>query len=106
MRRMLLTQKAMAEGGRMLAYSTALLVDKDAFASDEDQRKEASELLALLTPIAKAFMTETGFECASLALQCFGGHGIFKNGVWSKTCAIAVSPCCTRALRVFRRWIY
>ncbi|HMW70677.1 MAG TPA: acyl-CoA dehydrogenase C-terminal domain-containing protein [Cellvibrionaceae bacterium] len=78
-RRMLLTQKAMAEGGRMLAYSTALLVDKDAFASDEDQRKEASELLALLTPIAKAFMTETGFECASLALQCFGGHGYIQE---------------------------
>lgn len=78
-RRMLLTQKAIAEGGRMLAYSTALLVDKDACASDETERKEASELLALLTPIAKAFMTETGFECSSLAIQCFGGHGYIQE---------------------------
>ncbi|MEY4588253.1 MAG: hypothetical protein RL497_329 [Pseudomonadota bacterium] len=78
-RRMLLTQKAMAEGGRMLAYSIALLVDKDACAADETERKEAGELLALLTPIAKAFMTETGFECASLALQCFGGHGYIQE---------------------------
>jgi alkylation response protein AidB-like acyl-CoA dehydrogenase len=78
-RRMLLTQKAIAEGGRMLAYSTALLVDKEARATNLDERKEASELLALLTPIAKAFMTETGFECASLAIQCFGGHGYIQE---------------------------
>lgn len=73
-RRMLLTQKAFAEGGRMLAYYIAQLVDLDAHGSDE-QKIEAGELLGLLTPIAKAFMTETGFESANLALQCFGGHG-------------------------------
>jgi alkylation response protein AidB-like acyl-CoA dehydrogenase len=78
-RRMLLTQKAFAEGGRMLAYSTALLVDVEEYSPDEAARKEAGELLALLTPIAKAFMTETGFESASLALQCFGGHGYIQE---------------------------
>ncbi len=73
-RRMLLTQKAFAEGGRMLAYYIAQLVDNDAHGSD-DKKAEAGELLGLLTPIAKAFMTETGFESANLAMQCFGGHG-------------------------------
>jgi alkylation response protein AidB-like acyl-CoA dehydrogenase len=74
-RRMLLTQKAFAEGGRMLAYYIALLVDVEANGLDKNASLEAAELMALLTPIAKAFMTETGFESANLAMQCFGGHG-------------------------------
>ena len=74
-RRMLLTQKAFAEGGRMLAYYIAQLVDLDAHSSDETQKEEAADLLAFLTPIAKAFMTEVGFESANLGMQCFGGHG-------------------------------
>ncbi len=74
-RRMLLTQKVFAEGGRMLAYYIAQWVDKEAYAQDAAQKEEAADLLALLTPIAKAFMTEVGFESANLGLQCFGGHG-------------------------------
>ncbi len=73
-RRMLLTQKAFAEGGRALIYYAAQLVDKTKHASDEE-KAEAETLLALLTPIAKAFLTEVGFESANLGLQCFGGHG-------------------------------
>ena len=73
-RRMLLTQKAFAEGGRMLAYFIAQQVDIEEYTEGETQ-KQASDLLAFLTPIAKAFMTETGFESANLAMQCFGGHG-------------------------------
>ncbi len=72
-RRMLLTQKAFAEGARMLIYYAALLADIEQHSSE--QNAEETELLALLTPIAKAFVTETGFESANLALQCFGGHG-------------------------------
>ncbi len=78
-RRMLLTQKAFAEGGRMLAYSLAQLVDIEDHSQDAAAKQEASELLALLTPIAKAFMTETGFEAASLGMQCFGGHGYIQE---------------------------
>ncbi len=78
-RRMLLTQKAFAEGGRMLLYYTAQLVDIEHLSGDEQEREEASELLALLTPIAKAFLTETGYEAANLGLQCFGGHGYIKE---------------------------
>lgn len=74
-RRMLLTQKAFAEGGRMLAYYISQLVDVESHGVDETEQKEAGELLAFLTPIAKAFMTESGFESANLGMQCFGGHG-------------------------------
>ncbi|MCW8885613.1 MAG: acyl-CoA dehydrogenase C-terminal domain-containing protein [Motiliproteus sp.] len=74
-RRMLLTQKAFAEGGRALAYFAAQQVDIVAESEDVQQREQADMLLSFLTPIAKAFMTETGFEAANLGLQCFGGHG-------------------------------
>ncbi len=78
-RRMLLTQKAFAEGGRALIYYCAQLVDKVKLSDDEDVRKEADTQLAFLTPIAKAFLTETGFESANLGLQIFGGHGFISE---------------------------
>ncbi|WP_185230409.1 acyl-CoA dehydrogenase C-terminal domain-containing protein [Teredinibacter franksiae] len=77
-RRMLLTQKAFAEGARMLIYYAAQLIDTEQFSQGEEQLA-AGELLALLTPIAKAFVTETGFESANLAIQCFGGHGYIRE---------------------------
>lgn len=78
-RRMLLTQKALAEGARMLIYFTAQQVDIVDRAEDEEARKAADELLGFMTPIAKAFVTETGFEAANLGLQCFGGHGYISE---------------------------
>ena len=78
-RRMLLTQKAFAEGNRMLLYFTSLQVDISEHSTDENIKLEAEEILALLTPIAKAFITETGCESANLALQCFGGHGYIRE---------------------------
>ncbi len=81
-RKMLLTQKAIAEGGRALVYFTAMQVDKASRSDNEDQRKEADALLAFITPIAKAFLTELGFESANHGLQIFGGHGyIAESGM-------------------------
>ncbi len=74
-RRMLLTVKALAEGGRMLAQYCGQLLDVIAYSQDEATRKQANDLLVLLTPIAKGFITECGFEGATLAQQVFGGHG-------------------------------
>ncbi len=78
-RRMLLTQKALAEGGRMFIYRCAQLVDISHKSPSEEARAKAEQELALLTPIAKAFLTETGFESANLGLQVFGGHGYIKE---------------------------
>ncbi|GMG87668.1 acyl-CoA dehydrogenase C-terminal domain-containing protein [Biformimicrobium ophioploci] len=73
-RRMLLTQKAFAEGGRMMMLYCLQMADR-LVSEDEAERKLADDLLAFLTPIAKAFLTETGFESANLGMQVFGGHG-------------------------------
>ncbi|NVK40853.1 MAG: acyl-CoA dehydrogenase C-terminal domain-containing protein [Oceanospirillaceae bacterium] len=74
-RNMLLTQKAFAEGGRALIHYCGQLVDQVKQGASDEQREEADALLAFLTPIAKAFLTETGFEAANQGLQVFGGHG-------------------------------
>ena len=73
-RRMLLTQKAFAEGGRMLMAYCGKLLDQFQ-AKDEERAKIADDTMSYLTPIAKAFLTEAGFESANHAMQCFGGHG-------------------------------
>ncbi|MGH8031379.1 MAG: acyl-CoA dehydrogenase family protein, partial [Luteimonas sp.] len=81
-RRMLLTQKALIEGGRLLGYHSASLVDATAHASSEDARKHADALLGFLTPIVKACLTEWGVECTYHAQQCYGGHGyIHEHGM-------------------------
>lgn len=77
-RKMLLTQKAFAEGGRALIYYCAQLVDKVKMAEGDD-KAQADALLAFLTPIAKAFLTEVGFESANHGLQVFGGHGFISE---------------------------
>jgi alkylation response protein AidB-like acyl-CoA dehydrogenase len=74
-RRMLLTQKAIAEGGRCLTLHCAKLVDVIATEPDATKKAEADAMLSLLTPIAKAFLTEAGYEAASFGVQVFGGHG-------------------------------
>ncbi|HET6435518.1 MAG TPA: acyl-CoA dehydrogenase C-terminal domain-containing protein [Xanthomonadaceae bacterium] len=74
-RRMLLTQKALVEGGRALAYHAASLVDVAAHGGGDDERARAEAELGFLTPIVKACLTEWGVECTYDALQCFGGHG-------------------------------
>ena len=78
-RRMLLTARAYAEGGRALAMYCALLLDKEHASDDEDERKEAADLVALLTPIVKAFLTDNGWIATSNCLQVFGGHGYIKE---------------------------
>lgn len=78
-RRMLMTQKALSEGMRMMAYFAAKRIDIAKHGVSESQRQLAHELLGAITPVAKGFMTELGFESANLALQCFGGHGYIKE---------------------------
>ncbi len=78
-RRMLLTMKAFNEGNRALAYYTAQLLDNAHYSQDEAVRANAEDQLAFLTPICKAFMTETGLEVTLLGMQVFGGHGYIRE---------------------------
>ncbi len=78
-RKMLLTQKAFAEGGRALVYLTAMNADIVHNGETEEDRKAADDMLGFLTPIAKAFLTETGFEAANHGVQVFGGHGFIAE---------------------------
>lgn len=81
-RNMLLTQKAFAEGGRLLTYQIAQWVDTVGVSTDAEDKQLKEELLALITPIAKAFLTEMGVECAKHGMQVFGGHGyIAEHGM-------------------------
>ena len=77
-RRMLLTQKALAEGSRAFLYYLAQLADVVSHGSEEDA-KTADDLMALLTPIGKAFVTELGFEVANHGVQVYGGHGFIRE---------------------------
>ncbi len=78
-RKMLLTARAYAEGGRALAMYCALLLDKEHASDDEDERKDANDLVSLLTPIVKAFLTDNGWAATSACLQVYGGHGYIKE---------------------------
>jgi hypothetical protein len=81
-RRMLLTARAFAEGGRAFAYWTALQADTQLHHPDEDQRRFAADMMALMTPVVKAFMTDNGYRCATECQQVFGGHGYIRaNGM-------------------------
>ncbi|WP_432696663.1 acyl-CoA dehydrogenase [Marinobacterium sp. YM272] len=80
--RMLLTQKAWTEAGRFLLHWTALLMDQAESHPQVTKRVEAADLLPLLTPIVKGFLSENAQESTSLALQLFGGHGyVTETGI-------------------------
>jgi alkylation response protein AidB-like acyl-CoA dehydrogenase len=78
-RKMLLTARAYAEGGRALAMFTTLLLDKEIASEDETVKKDAADLVALLTPIVKAFFTDNAWIATSHCLQVLGGHGYIRE---------------------------
>ena len=78
-RRMLLTQKACAEGTRAFSYYAATLVDRVERSPDADERKRADELLSFLIPIVKGLLTELANECTYHAVQIHGGHGYIRE---------------------------
>jgi alkylation response protein AidB-like acyl-CoA dehydrogenase len=78
-RKMLLTARAYAEGGRALAVFTTLLLDRETATADAAERAECADLVALLTPIIKAFFTDNAWIATSHCLQVFGGHGYIRE---------------------------
>jgi len=78
-RRMLLTSRAFTEGGRAFSTYVAKWLDIAKFTDNEDDRKHADAMLALLTPVAKAFLTDNALESAVAGQQVFGGHGFIRE---------------------------
>ncbi|MDG6404083.1 acyl-CoA dehydrogenase C-terminal domain-containing protein, partial [Pseudomonas quasicaspiana] len=78
-RRMLLTMKALNEGGRAFSTYVAIQLDIAKFSEDDVARQRADELVALLTPVAKAFLTDMGLETTVHGQQVFGGHGYIRE---------------------------
>ena len=81
-RRMLLTQKAIAEGGRAMIYGAAQLADRmfsAAWRGDQAAYHRVDDELGFYTPILKGFLTEMGLEAANLGMQVFGGHGYIRE---------------------------
>jgi alkylation response protein AidB-like acyl-CoA dehydrogenase len=78
-RRMLLTMRSLTEGCRALSYWVGMELDISQHHPDEKRRQEADDLVALLTPIVKSFLTDHGFNAANLGVQVFGGHGFIRE---------------------------
>ena len=78
-RRILHTQRAWIDGGRVLAYHTALQLDVARHHPDASERASAQRWCALVTPVLKAALTDQGFQGASACLQVFGGHGYVRE---------------------------
>lgn len=81
-RRMLMTQKALVEGGRVLCFLTGREIDSSHLNPDAEKRQLSDDFVAFLTPIVKAFLTDASVEVTSLAVQVHGGHGyIWETGM-------------------------
>jgi alkylation response protein AidB-like acyl-CoA dehydrogenase len=78
-RKMLLTARAYAQGGRALSMWATLMLDTELGSPDALERQEAADMVALVTPIVKAFLTDNAWIATSHCLQVFGGHGYIKE---------------------------
>ena len=78
-RRMLMECRAYTEGSRALCLWGALQVDLAHLAQTEDERQAADDLISLLTPVIKGYVTDLGYQCATTAQQVFGGHGYIRE---------------------------
>ncbi|MGB3068143.1 MAG: acyl-CoA dehydrogenase family protein [Ottowia sp.] len=79
MRRVLDTQRAWIDGGRVLAYATALELDMAKHHPDPARRQQAERWCALVTPVLKSAWTHQAFHGGSDCLQVFGGHGYVRE---------------------------
>ncbi len=81
-RRTLMHMKAITEGGRVMGYDIAKYMDLAHHHPDESVREASKDWVELITPIHKAFLTDSGVELASMAIQVYGGHGyISEHGI-------------------------
>ncbi|MEP6833093.1 MAG: acyl-CoA dehydrogenase C-terminal domain-containing protein [Gemmatimonas sp.] len=78
-RKGLLRVKAFNEGMRSLAYWVGILIDIELHSPDAAKKEEAEDLVALMTPVIKAFLTDKGYDATNIAMQTLGGHGYIRE---------------------------
>ncbi|WP_032112712.1 acyl-CoA dehydrogenase C-terminal domain-containing protein [Candidatus Paracaedibacter symbiosus] len=78
-RRSLFTMKSLIEGNRMLVAWISLNLDMFEHGANPQEKEESHDLVQLMTPIIKAFMTDTSSEIANMAMQIYGGHGYIQE---------------------------
>jgi alkylation response protein AidB-like acyl-CoA dehydrogenase len=78
-RRMLMESKSWNEAGRALCLWGSLQVDLLRSSPDESERQQAEDLLGLITPVIKGYLTDKGFQAAVYAQQILGGHGYIRE---------------------------
>lgn len=78
-RRMLMTMRAYNEGGRAFSSYVATFLDTAKYSDNADEKKHATAMVALMTPIAKAYLTDRALECCIAGQQVFGGHGFIRE---------------------------
>ena len=78
-RRMLMIIKSLTDAGRAFLVYLGLQIDLANYSQNDQQKKSAKQYTEFLTPVAKAFLTDRGFESTVLAQQIFGGHGYIRE---------------------------
>ncbi|MFD6059492.1 acyl-CoA dehydrogenase C-terminal domain-containing protein [Rhodococcus wratislaviensis] len=78
-RRMLMTMRALVEGGRAFCFWVSLNLDLGEIHPNPAERQAHETMVSLLTPVVKAFLSDKASECTDTALQCFGGHGFIRD---------------------------
>ena len=78
-RRMLLKVRAHNEAGRCFAMYVSKYLDLAKYSTDDDEKAAAANIVALMTPVAKAFLTDKAFDACVEAQQVFGGHGYVRE---------------------------
>ena len=78
-RRMLMTMRAYTEGGRAFSTYVANLLDVSKYSENAEEKSRAESMVALMTPVAKAYLTDRALECCILGQQIFGGHGFIRE---------------------------
>jgi alkylation response protein AidB-like acyl-CoA dehydrogenase len=78
-RRMLLTMRALTEGGRAFSTYASKWLDVSKFSDNSEDKKLAEAMVSLLTPVVKSFLTDTALESTIAGQQVFGGHGFIRE---------------------------
>ena len=105
-RRMLMDAKAFTEGGARADAVGRASGRPSRKAQTEEERLAADDLISLLTPVIKGYLTDRGFETAVNASRCSAGTAISANGAWSSSSATPASPRSTKAPTASRRWTW